>query len=68
MPSKQAAEVLRLLDRLPSEGGTNLEEALRLAGEKAREQFTPDAQNRVVLITDGAVNLGMPTLSRLRVW
>ena len=58
MPGKQAAEVLRLLDRLPSEGGTNLEEALRLAGEKAREQFTPGAQNRVVLITDGAVNLG----------
>lgn len=58
MPGKQAAEVLRLLDRLPSEGGTNLEEALRLASEKAREQFTPGAQNRVVLITDGAVNLG----------
>ena len=58
LSGKQAADVLRVLDQLPSEGGTNLEAALMLAGEKAREYYRDDAQNRVVLITDGAVNLG----------
>ncbi len=58
LPGLQAADALRLIEQLPSEGGTNLEEALRLAGEKAREQFTDGAQNRVILVTDGAVNLG----------
>jgi len=66
LPGLQAAEVLSLIEQLPSEGGTNLEEALRLAGEKAREQFTEGAQNRVILVTDGAVNLGDANPSSLR--
>ncbi|MFO1066216.1 MAG: von Willebrand factor type A domain-containing protein [Pirellulales bacterium] len=47
-----------LIEKLPSEGGTNIESALKLAREKALEQRTDNAQNRIVLITDGAVNLG----------
>lgn len=47
-----------LVDNLPSEGGTNIEAALKLAFEKAQEQQTDDAQNRIILLTDGAVNLG----------
>lgn len=42
----------------PSEGGTNLEEALRLAAEVAQRQFDDGAVNRIVLMTDGAANLG----------
>lgn len=53
-----AGKLVRLIDRLPSEGGTNIEAALQLAFEKAREQQTPAAQNRIILLTDGAVNLG----------
>jgi Mg-chelatase subunit ChlD len=40
------------------QGGTNLEEALKLAEEIALRHYDPQAQNRVVLFTDGAANLG----------
>ncbi len=54
----QARTLLDLIKRTPSEGGTNLEEALRLGGELAQRHFATGAQNRVVLLTDGAANLG----------
>ena len=54
----RAAELVGIVAAAPSEGGTNLEEALRLAGESAQRQFLEGAQNRIVLITDGAANLG----------
>ncbi len=58
----QVADLVQLVETLPSEGGTNLEAALKLAMEKASEGITPDnaagLQNRIVLMTDGAVNLG----------
>ncbi|MCA9037988.1 MAG: von Willebrand factor type A domain-containing protein, partial [Planctomycetaceae bacterium] len=53
-----AGKLVGLIDELPSEGGTNIEAALQLAFEKAREQQTSSAQNRIILLTDGAVNLG----------
>lgn len=54
----QGESLLQLIENLPSEGGTNMEEALVLAHEKAAEQHLAGAQNRIVLLTDGAVNLG----------
>lgn len=54
----QGASLLKLIEKLPSEGGTNIEAALLLAREKALEQRQAGAQNRIVLLTDGAVNLG----------
>jgi Ca-activated chloride channel homolog len=54
----QSNQLVQLAENLPSEGGTNIEAALQLAFEKAKEQQTEDAQNRIVLLTDGAVNLG----------
>lgn len=58
----QVADLVQLVKNLPSEGGTNLEAALKLAMEKASEGITPEnaagLQNRIVLMTDGAVNLG----------
>jgi secreted protein with Ig-like and vWFA domain len=54
----QARQVLDILARTPAEGGTNIEEALKLGGELARRHLTPQAQNRIVLLTDGAANLG----------
>jgi secreted protein with Ig-like and vWFA domain len=58
LPGARAQELNELIARTPSEGGTNLEEGLKLAGELAKRQFNPAAQNRVVLFTDGAANLG----------
>lgn len=40
------------------EGGTNLEEALNQAYATANRHFLPNGNNRVVLLTDGAANLG----------
>ncbi len=54
----QAGQLVKMIEDLPSEGGTNLEAALQLAFEKAREQQVQGAQNRIILLTDGAVNLG----------
>jgi Domain of unknown function (DUF3520)/von Willebrand factor type A domain len=49
------------LDKVGSitpEGGTNLEEAMRLAYETALRHFIAGGMNRVVMLTDGAANLG----------
>jgi secreted protein with Ig-like and vWFA domain len=58
VPGDQAAKLPDIVGRTPAEGGTNLEEALKLAGESARGQFAAGAQNRIVVLTDGAANLG----------
>jgi hypothetical protein len=57
-PGDQVGQLLDLIARTPAEGGTNFEEALKLGGELARRHFEPQAQNRLVLLTDGAANLG----------
>lgn len=54
----KSQELVSVIDNLPSEGGTNIETALQLAFEKAQEQKLDQAQNRIILLTDGAVNLG----------
>ena len=58
IPGNQGETLLQLIENLPSEGGTNIEAALLLAREKAVEQQLAGAQNRIVMLTDGAVNLG----------
>ncbi len=40
------------------QGGTDLESGLGLAYETAQRHFSPAAINRVILLTDGAANLG----------
>ena len=54
----KAGAVLDQVGGLTPEGGTNLEEAMRLAYETARRHYLANGLNRVVLITDGAANLG----------
>jgi Mg-chelatase subunit ChlD len=54
----QAAEVANRIGELTPEGGTNLEDALDLAYRTALRHYAATAVNRVVLLTDGAANLG----------
>jgi Mg-chelatase subunit ChlD len=54
----RAEELVRVLAQLNPEGGTNLEDALRLAYESAHANYVAGGVNRVVLMTDGAANLG----------
>lgn len=54
----QAAELPGRVGELTPDGGTNLEEALRTAYQTASRHFAANGVNRVVLLTDGAANLG----------
>ncbi len=58
LPGNQANELTQRVGNLNPEGGTNLEEAMKVAYETARKHFTAEGVNRVVLLTDGAANLG----------
>ena len=53
-----AKDLSGMLESLRPEGGTNLEEALALAYQTAQRHFQVNGQNRVVMLTDGAANLG----------
>lgn len=54
----QVGRLSQLVADLPTEGGTNLEEALRLGMQKARAHHAANGMNRIILLTDGAANLG----------
>ena len=54
----QAGKLPTLIHQAASEGGTNLESALVLAKQLAEARKIAGAQNRIVLFTDGAANLG----------
>ena len=53
-----AARLADVANPAASEGGTNLETAIDLAAQLAKRHHTQGAQNRIVLFTDGAANLG----------
>jgi hypothetical protein len=48
------------------EGGTNLETAIESAYATARKHYNSKGQNRVILLTDGAANLGNTDAESLR--
>lgn len=58
LPGGQAGELPQRVGGLTPEGGTNLEEAMNLAYQTALRHFLASGMNRVVLLTDGAANLG----------
>ena len=54
----QAAQIAEQVGGITPEGGTNLEEAMNLAYQTALRHYLAHGMNRVVLLTDGAANLG----------
>jgi secreted protein with Ig-like and vWFA domain len=54
----KAGTIVESLSGITPEGGTNLEDALRLGYETASRHFQNNGVNRVILFTDGAANLG----------
>jgi secreted protein with Ig-like and vWFA domain len=58
IPGNRAAAAAEEIAKLTPEGGTNLGDALALAYETARHHYLANGDNRVVLLTDGAANLG----------
>ena len=61
----KAGKLADIVNQTASEGGTNLEEAINLAGQKSLSRKLSGAQNRIVLFTDGAANLGDADPERL---
>ncbi len=64
-PGDEAGKFGDLINQTASEGGTNLEEAMKLGGKMAARHQLAGAQNRIVLFTDGAANLGDANPARL---
>jgi Mg-chelatase subunit ChlD len=58
VPGNQAAKVAEEVSGLTPQGGTNLEDAMNLAYQTALRHYLANGVNRVVLLTDGAANLG----------
>lgn len=58
LSGKDANQLAGQVGNLTPDGGTNLEDALNLAYETALRHFLSQGVNRVVLLTDGAANLG----------
>jgi Mg-chelatase subunit ChlD len=58
IPGNQAAAAAEEIAKLTPEGGTNLGEALDLAYQTALHHYLANGDNRVVMLTDGAANLG----------
>ena len=65
LPGNRAAELPQLVHQAAAEGGTNLEAALDLGEQLAARHHQPGAQNRIVILSDGAVNLGDADPDRL---
>ncbi len=65
LPGNEASKLPDLINQTASEGGTNLEQAINLATEQALDHQLEGAQNRIVLFTDGAANLGDADPERL---
>jgi Mg-chelatase subunit ChlD len=68
IPGNEMPRILEQLARTPSDGGTNLEEALKLAELVAGRNQNPTSINRIMLMTDGAANLGNADPQRLSTW
>jgi Mg-chelatase subunit ChlD len=58
VPGNQAGQVAEQVSGLTPQGGTNLEDAMNLAYQTALRHYLANGVNRVVLLTDGAANLG----------
>ncbi len=58
IPGNEAEGLVEVIAGVQPGGGTNLEQALHLGLSKAEEQQSASVESRVVLLTDGAANLG----------
>lgn len=59
-------EIVRAIDSLQASGGTYGEAGIRMAYAQAREAFIKDGINRVLLATDGDLNIGVTNPAELK--
>lgn len=64
-PGNETSKIIAALDQLSAGGSTAGGEGLRLAYSLARQNYDPDAINRVMILTDGDFNVGISDPERL---
>jgi len=64
-PCGDKEKILGAVDALQCSGSTNLEEGMKKAYAVAAGQFAPGAENRVLILSDGAANLGSVTAGEI---
>ncbi len=64
-PGDENSKILAALDQMSAGGSTAGGEGLRLAYSLARQNYDPDAVNRVMILTDGDFNVGISDPERL---
>ncbi len=64
-PTSDQEKIVAALDRLNAGGSTNGGAGIELAYKLAKENFTKDGVNRVILATDGDFNVGVTSESAL---
>lgn len=62
----EKSKIQRALDQLEAEGSTNGSAGIQTAYELAREHFIVGGNNRVILATDGDLNVGQTSESELQ--
>ena len=62
---REREKILEALTRLEAGGATAGAEGIKLAYEKAQENFNPQGNNRIILATDGDFNVGMSSDSAM---
>ncbi|RED54000.1 vWA domain-containing protein [Aestuariispira insulae] len=62
----EKAKIIRAIDNLTAGGSTNGEAGINLAYDQAEETMIEDGINRVILATDGDLNVGLSNVDKLR--
>lgn len=65
VPGDQGRAIMRAVRRLSAEGSTNGERGLELAYEVAERNFIEGGVNRIIMCSDGDLNVGMTSESDL---
>ena len=61
----ESRKIMRAINRLRAEGSTNGEAGLKMAYDVARENYIEGGVNRIVMASDGDLNVGMSSESDL---
>ena len=61
----EKTRIMRVINRLRADGSTNGEAGLKMAYEVAQENFIEGGVNRIILASDGDLNVGMSSESDL---
>lgn len=64
-PVTDKRKIVRILDKLEANGSTNGQSGLRMAYDVAEDNFIEGGNNRIILCSDGDLNVGMTDESSL---